>query len=145
MFLLSLFRVSNFFISDYNPTILEFLRISIHIKYFSSSYVTCTSQNNDIYDISRKRKFYELEEEFKEFNEFIELTPEEFNEYKKIELISLTNMKNSKTEDLIISSAFLQEQAVNFENFIESYGQEDLDLLFPSIFYQKKRQTLKNL
>ena len=122
MFLLSLFRVSNFFISDYNPTILDFFRISIHIKYFSSSYVTCTSQNNDTDDKSRKRKINELEEESNEIIKF------KLNESKEEELKSTRDIKNNKIKCLSSSFSLFQEPEVYSENSSESYQLEAFDL-----------------
>ena len=128
MFLMSLSRAYSLLIPNNNTQIIQLLRISTNIKYFSNSYVTCTSSKNDIYDISRKRKFNELGEEFKELNEFIKFTLNEINEYKDEELMSLQNKKNNKTEDSLSSSCLFQELEIYSENYLESNQQEDLYL-----------------
>ena len=62
MFLVFLLKVYNLFVFYYYTPILELIKISTNIKYFSNYYVICTSLNNDIYNELRKRKINDLEE-----------------------------------------------------------------------------------
>ena len=95
MFLVSLFRTSNLFIYINYTQILQLLNISTQIKYFSNSYVICTSNNNDISDKMNKRKFNEIKEE---------------------ELASLSAIKYNKIEDKSTISGLLQESEIYIEN-----------------------------
>ena len=105
MFLVSLFRAYNFLIPDYNTPILQLLKISTHMRYFSNSYVISTSPNNDIYKELKKRKINELEEE----------------------LMRTTNIKNEKAKNLSSSSSLLPKSEVYSKNSLENNQLEVLD------------------
>ena len=105
MFLVFLFKAYNFFVFNYYTPILELIKISTHIKYFSNYYVICTSSNNDIYNEFRKRKINELEEE----------------------LMRTTNIKNEKAKNLSSSSSLLPKSEVYSKNSLENNQLEVLD------------------
>ena len=107
MFLVSLFRAYNFLIPDYNTPILQLLKISTHMRYFSNSYVISTSPNNDIYKELKKRKINELEEE----------------------LINLPDIKIHNEIDLYISSCFIPELEVNSQISSKNNQQEQISIV----------------
>ena len=138
MILVSLFIASNLFIPNNYRTIIQLLRISMHVKYFSNSYVICTSHNNDIYKELKKRKINELEEEFNEFIKF------KLNKSKEEELKSTTDIKNNKIEYLTSYSSLFQETEVYSENSLESNHQlEALDLSVSSCLLPKQEVNSK--
>ena len=108
MILVSLFIASNLFIPNNYKTNIQLLRISMHVKYFSNSYVICTSHNNDTDNKSRKRKF------------------NEYSEFKEKKLIALPDIKNNKIEDLSCFSSLFIKSEVYSENFNKNNKQEQV-------------------
>ena len=127
MFLLFLFGVSNFFISDINTLIFKLLKISTYMKYFSNSYAICTNLNNDLDNVSRKRKFNEFNEaketnEVKEKNEslsgirfksdnYLLINP---NILLKPEVNSINSSKSNQPEQVSISNENIEKRINDF-------------------------------
>ena len=109
MFLASLFRAYNFFISYNSIPILQLFRILIHIKCFSNSYVVCTSNNYYLGFKSRKRIYREI---------------------NKGEFMSLPDKKIYDGINLpIIYSGLLKELKVNFENSLKNNQEEQVSIV----------------
>ena len=103
MFLVSLFRAYSILIYENNKQIIQLSKFLTYNKYFSNSYVICTSNNYYLDYKSRKRRYIET---------------------IKGEVICTPDFKICNNINLLIYSSFLENPEVNFESSLKNSSLE---------------------